>query len=154
MMIDYPDWMLTRKSCTEKTQAASLELRRKQDRIYSEINLQKKTISNLNHEMQVSREKTRDLQTFFEDRIEELRRVDRSTGVPRPSSVTMELLNHQIDDLAQDNYIDLAMSTDILTRVGDQNLYSPGPSVESIYGMSNTDTRVGDQNLYDPGPGV
>ena len=40
------------------------------------------------------------------------------------------------------------------TRVGDQNLYGPGPSVESIYGTSNMDTRVGDQNLYGPGPSV
>ena len=36
-------------------------------------------------------------------------------------------------------------------RVGDQNLYGPGPSVRNVYEEGNMNTRVGDQNLYDPG---
>ena len=36
-------------------------------------------------------------------------------------------------------------------RVGDQNLYGPGPSVRNVYEEGNTNTRVGDQNLYGPG---
>ena len=35
-------------------------------------------------------------------------------------------------------------------RVGDHNLYGPGPRVEHIYTDGNTNTRVGDQNLYGP----
>ena len=39
----------------------------------------------------------------------------------------------------------------INTRVGDQNLYGPGPSFGNVYGVNNMITRVGDQNLYVPG---
>ena len=42
----------------------------------------------------------------------------------------------------------------INARVGDQNLYGPGPSVRSVYEEGNTNTRVGDRNLHGPGPSI
>ena len=40
------------------------------------------------------------------------------------------------------------------TRIGDQNLYGPRPSVKNMYALSNLNTRVGDQNLCDPEPSI
>ena len=45
--------LLVRKSCIEKTQATSLELRMKQDRICSKVNLQEKMVRNLNQDILV-----------------------------------------------------------------------------------------------------
>ena len=50
--------LFTSKPYIEKTQADSLELRRNQDRVYSDLNLQEKTVSNLNQELVVLSEKT------------------------------------------------------------------------------------------------
>ena len=50
--------LFTSKPYIEKTQADSLELRRNQDRVYSDLNLQEKTVSNLNQELLVLSEKT------------------------------------------------------------------------------------------------
>ena len=63
--------LLARKSCVEKTQAASSELGIKQSRISSVVNQQENSVGNLNQEVLVSSKRAGIMQLSVESRMEE-----------------------------------------------------------------------------------
>ena len=120
--------ILTKKLCIEKTQAASLELRRKQDRIYSEVNLQEKTVINLNQEILVSGE----LSISFIDPPSDSDKVTQNTKGNTNTRVGDQNLYGTGPSVRN-----IYRMSNLDARVGDQNLYGPGPSVRNYYEWSN-----------------